>query len=66
MSIPKIYLTIIMTTKFADKKINDFTLEDKHTKFFDCYILCRNSVFMCHRHILCKLDFFNNIFAIWC
>ena len=40
----------------------DFTVEGRHTKFFDCYIVCGESKFMAHRNILCKLDYFDTVF----
>ena len=39
----------------------DFTIEGRHTKFFDCYVVCGESKFMSHRNMLCKLDFFDRI-----
>lgn len=40
----------------------DFTSEGKHTRFFDCYIICGGSAFMAHRHMLCKIDMFDRLF----
>lgn len=40
----------------------DFTVEGKHTKFFDCYIICGDDKFMTHRNMLCRLEYFDKIF----
>lgn len=40
----------------------DFTVEGRHTKFSDCYIISGTSTFITSRNILCRIDYFNKIF----
>ena len=39
-------------------EVLNFTVEAKHTKFFECYILCNDSKHMPNMNLLSKLDHF--------
>lgn len=40
----------------------DFTVEGRHTKFYDTYIVCGSSTFMVSRNTLCRIDYFDRLF----